>query len=864
MKILNTLTLKHLKMNKRRTIVTIVGVILSCALMMGVGIIFSSVYHNIIESVKKYNGPQEVSINNIKHDELNIVTQNVNVDTVLYEQLLTYGKSEQVLPEDTKPYVVVKNANDYYFHHLTIANGRKPKNDQEIILPTYYNTLLETSYKIGDKITITEGKRIVEGETITDENVAVGDLETFEETGEKTYTIVGFYEKNIFEEYSSPAYSFFTKTDVEKHDNIKTYIVYKKHDKISAKTEKIATELKKTKSNGDYEDVQYNQALLSIYGQSKYENYNTMLTGVVMIMLALISVACIIVIYNSFNISVMERKKQFGLFSSIGATAKQLRYSVFYEAGIIALIGMPLGILGGYIGIDVVIRTINALLPDMMNPKLILVIYPSFVIIPLFFMIAVIFISAYLPARRASKVTPIEAIRQNDDIKLKGKKVKTNRLMRKLFGVEGDIALKNIKRNKKKYRITVVSLFISIVLFVSFSGILKYGLYGSEAMLEATEYDASVRMSSQSSDKVADIAKRLRNISGVEKSLFATSDNMEIPKLKKEDYNKDYYRIFSKSIEELKDNTYSFVVMYKFADEDYEAYKKQIGLTEDRPILIHQAKQTYQDEKGNRKTYTGSILNTDRFKNMMIYFDASNVSDPKGMEIKDIYETDQFPFGLESSALYGQISIVIPHNLYDEIMNKYNQTFQSYDRSTYYMMYFKTSDAKQLEKAVNTMKKESEVNNIQYYNVVEAQKLQRNMILVIKILLYGFIGLVTLIGITSVFNTISTSLALRKKEFAMLRSIGLTPKGFQKILWFESMFFVLKALLYSLPVSFVVIWFVHQSMGQGLDIPGMLIPWEAVMIAVIFSFIIVLMTTIYSTRKMRHENILEAIREENI
>lgn len=853
-------------MNKRRTIVTIIGVILSSALMMGVGMIFSSVYHNMIESIKKYNGPQEVTIKDIPYQDFHIVTHNVNVDTVRYEQFLTYGKLDGTIPRDMKPYIIIKNANSYYYDQLELASGYIPSKDDEILLPTYYNEALQTSYHIGDKITIIEGKRIVDNKEITTEQEIDIKNDTFLATGEKTYTIVGFYKRNIFEEYSSPAYSFFTKTDFAKHDHITSYITYESHDRIHAKTEKIARELKKEKRDYGYEDVVYNEQLLSLYGQSKYENYNTMVTFIIVIILSLISIACIIVIYNSFHISVMERKKQFGLFSSIGATSKQLRYTVFYEAMIVAIIGIPIGVIGGYIGIDIVIRIINILLPNMMDPKLTLAIYPNFVIIPLCFMILVIFLSAYLPARKASKVTPIEAIRQNDDIKLTGKKVKTNRLVKTLFGVEGSVALKNIKRNKKKYRITVVSLFISIVLFISFSGILKYGLYGSEAVLETTEYDAMVYLSGQEEEKLKAISTQLRTLLGVDESSVMTSTNIQIPALKKEDYHKNYYQTFQKEIEERKDELYQHIVIYKLSDEDYKNYQKKIGLKEERPILIHQAKQIYQDHKGNRKTYIGPILNADHFKSMYLYYNMVDMGEKKGMEVTNIYETTVFPLGIEATASYGQISLILPSDIYDHFVYEGdNNTIRAYEPAAkYYEVYFKLKDAKYLENKIKEIEESGEIKGIDYYNVIEVQKMERNMILVIKILLYGFITLVTLIGITSVFNTISTSLALRKKEFAMLRSIGLTPKGFQKILWFESLFFVLKALCYSLPVSFLILYLVHRTMRNGMNVPNMLLPYEAIVISIIFSFFIVLLTTIYSTRKMRCENILDAIREENI
>ena len=138
------------------------------------------------------------------------------------------------------------------------------------------------------------------------------------------------------------------------------------------------------------------------------------------------------------------------------------------------------------------------------------------------------------------------------------------------------------------------------------------------------------------------------------------------------------------------------------------------------------------------------------------------------------------------------------------------------------------------------------------------------MILVIKILLYGFISLVTLIGVTSVFNTINTSIALRRKEFAMLRSMGLTPGGFNKIICFESLFFGMKSLLYALPFSCLVIIWIHMSIGNIVSYSDIMWPWNAFLIAIVGVFLIVFATMIYATKKVKRENILDSIREENI
>lgn len=203
------------------------------------------------------------------------------------------------------------------------------------------------------------------------------------------------------------------------------------------------------------------------------------------------------VIYSSFSISISERGRYLGMLASVGATRKQKRDSVLTEAVLLGIIGIPLGLLLGYLGVFVVTKCIQGLIGDMLNYGMdmetvsmrVIVSWPA--IAGAVILAAVtIFVSAWIPAARASRITPVEAIRQNRDIKLSRKQVKTSKLTRKLFGFEGELALKNLKRNKKRYRATVISLIFCIALYLSVSSFTEYlkGAYQMASGLETANY----------------------------------------------------------------------------------------------------------------------------------------------------------------------------------------------------------------------------------------------------------------------------------------------------------------------------------------------------------------------------------------
>lgn len=848
MSILNDLTIKNLKLNKKRTIVTIVGIILSTALMVGIGLLFSSFQDYMIRETISYNGKYEAEYGDVSLDKLNSIDK--KDFSYFYQKPIGFSKFDSA--NEYKPYLYISSVNKEYFNELHLISGRFAENDSELVISNHINTNGGASYKIGDIITLKYGERVIEGVN-TLANNEYYEEETLNIVGEKTYTIVGIVERSNFEDYSASGYSTFTLDMNDKDGTANVFVMFNNKKKIIKQSEDLAKKL------GYNNAISYNSTLLALYGESTYGNIMKSMITMIVIMLSLVSIGCIVVIYNSFAISVMERKKEFGLLSSIGATKKQLSYTVFFEALIEGIIGIILGICGAYIGIGTVILIINNLIGDILVLKLNLVTNIVFIIIPVIFMILVIFISALVPSRRAAKVSPIEAIRQNDDIKINKKKIKTGKLVNKLFGIEGEIALKNIKRNKKKYRVTIVSLFISIVLFISFSSYMNYTIDTASSVMGEVPYDYQISYFGDDNDidaldKISEIIKS----NDVKEYVSYSAINLSI--IGNYTYSDEYLDFYKSAygddgIKALTNLKYQYISIYILDDISYNKYKELIGLDKDSVILLNKFKGvSYGNNK--RVNYDIPVINNGDINIKICNFDDNDedVDTTKycNKKIDNIFITNKSFDLIEEFSYMSDFKLIVNKKLYDNIS----------DSGTHYTQYNIISDnTDNIDKLTKELDK---YDNVNYTNVKESMKQANNMILVVKILMYGFIGLITLIGVTSVFNTISTSMALRKREFAVLRSIGLTRKGFNKILFFESLFFGLKSLIYAIPVSLGVTIIIHYALADMMSINSIVIPWKAIIISIVSVFVIVLLTMMYSTSKIKKHNIIEQIREENI
>lgn len=246
----------------------------------------------------------------------------------------------------------------------------------------------------------------------------------------------------------------------------------------------------------------FNDDLLRASGITASDSMQSVLYGLISIIMAIIVVGSVALIFNSFAISVSERSRYLGMLSSVGATKRQKRNSVYFEGIIIGLLAIPLGMVAGILGIGVTLSIIGSIMEDMgVETELLMVVSPEALIISAVIAALTIFISTYIPAKRASRITAIDAIRQSHDVKLTKSKVKTNRLVRSLFGVEGEIALKNQKRNKKRSMVTVFSLVVSIILFLSVSYFGSAFTKSLELSTAQQNFDISVQLESDENEE---------------------------------------------------------------------------------------------------------------------------------------------------------------------------------------------------------------------------------------------------------------------------------------------------------------------------------------------------------------------------
>lgn len=929
MNILSKVTWKGMWKNKTRTIVTIIGVILSAAMFMAVTTLGYSLWDYLVRSEIHNSGDFYLRFDYTSQDHLDSLTADERVSDVGSLGILGYATFTLERSDDyTSNETCAVAAGDQAFYDMVairLEEGRFPQNVNEIVITrNIYHYLKEADRpcEVGETLELEIVPEYTECELVLPADGAVFT---------KTYTIVGISEYFVrLNDANLNLSHLFTWVDPE-FAPLWYRIYLKTHDP------KAVYNLLDDMPDGIA--VQTNDSLLEFYGATKYTNYNNAITLICGVLAAIIMVGSVSLIYNAFSISVSERTKQFGLLASIGATRKQIRHSVFTEALLLSVIGIPLGLLSGYVGIAITLHILSARIHTLLTtgggtvflePKLSLL---ALVIAAAIALITVL-ISAAIPARRATKISPIDAIRQKNDYNVPKRSIRVRKAVYKLFGLPGFLSRKYYKVSKKKYRATVNSLVISIILFISAASVsqmirsaadraidtenfdmlcmgdrteleeIRQQEFVAEAVYSAdTDYLASVPDDMLSGsfldcwsaikDEYEMLDKNMHDICLVYledtafKNYLAAHNIPEAPYFSEKTptalvvakevtvyhfdnesgaaerftYAYEPYDAEGETLYMLRDGVPA--VLNPFGADGPGAYSYQYYTTEDGDTVlavvpyIDMGNNMIQEDWDNRVEYLLRLQTSGDGITTVHYYGRDPVTGaiseaPQATEtmntpsIRIGATVTELPFGINNSAVdsYYYNYLILPMSALPEnsdVAVDLCITVSDYAAAKTYL--------------------DATLGEDRYWDYKASEENNRTLVLLINVFSYGFIILISLISVANVFNTISTNVSLRRRDFGMLRSVGFREKDLLKMMNYECLTYGGKALIWGIPIS-LVLSFLIQNINRGISSVEFTPPWSALMIAVVCVFLVVFTTMFYAVSKLRKDNPIEAIRIE--
>lgn len=939
MNLMKTLTLKNLKLNRKRTIVTIVGIILATALLSALVTLVSSFQYSMIEYQKQKGGDFHVKFSNVKMSELSEFKNNRNIESTFETMGMGFAKLNGCKNED-KPYAYVMATDEAGFEKgcFNLIEGRMAKNEDEIVIPRHLKTNGRIDIKVGDEITLDIGKRYDSNtESVISENCAYEhEAETLTDTVTKQYKVVGIMERPGYgmEDYSAAGYTFVTYSDElaaidngtksEASEVDTTLTVYSRYtqralrnkdavtadiigvdEKLFEKANDSSVEMSAEESdrflkemeNAKY-DIYINGFLISYECVFPIDGtFKALFTvaAVVALIIILTSVYCI---KNSFNISITEKIRQYGMLASVGATRRQIKSSVKTEAAMLGVVGIPVGTMSGILASLILVKVVNALSAGWLNFALSFHTSMPALILAVILSIATIYFSATGSARRAAKVTPLEAIRNTKEIKIKSAKLKTPAIIGRIWGIGGVISYKNIKRNNKKYRTTVTSIVICSVTFIVISYFMSMAFSVVGMSYASVDYNIGINMSCKKDLDIEKISELLSGIEGAEDYLVGAGYYFDVDK---PEYTKEYGEYCGQLYDDSEDVSQEFLITV-LNDKSYDKYASDAGIknADTGAILVNKGTFDVYNEKSSK--YVKEEMELYKYKagdtircGYNVYDDASsddnavegdtessteiNTEDNSGyvdeetinngvrktLDVTIAGVTDKVPTCYNG---YGNTSLLFMNKKgFESLWADGKSGNELKPGNAMYSAYVVAENADEYQ---DTFEKETEENpeysQISFYvsNMDKQMRDEKSLFTLLGVFAYGLIVVIALIGITNIINTLSTGMELRSREFATLRSIGMTDKQFAGMVRLESVFISVKALVIGVPLGILISYLLCVMMNRMDDAIIYEPPYKAIILCIVVVIMLIYAIMKLSMTKLRHNNIIETIKNENL
>lgn len=881
MRIEKKLTLAHIRLNKKRTALTILGIIISVAMIVSVFIGIASFMNYTERVIISTIDSAHFSIQDIDSRKLDILK---NDDRIKSVGLIENGRADTsgVRVEGAKSLRCSTAYINWYdsdmFNQMYIEDmaGVFPKNNKEILINQAYIDKNGFDWKVGDTITLQTGRRHDETEVDFFHITYTGEYkygEIFDFYENRSFKIVGIINDNILDYQINQMYSVCDENSV-----YGAHVQLKKVTPFSMKAiNDIAKKLGIDPDNKSKGNFFLNEKLLATHlcGSLDSDMFTKYLPMGAVILL-IILVAAFMLIYNTFGMSIAERIRYLGMLSSVGATRTQKRNSSYFEGLILGVIGVPIGIVQGIIIMLIGVKLINNAGFTDIPVKFVMPVWS--VVAAVVTSVLTIFLSVYAPAKKASHATAIEAIRQNNMIEIKN--TKTPSLIKKLFGFEGVLAHKNLRRNGKRSRLITVSIAVSCILFLC----MNYYCSLTTALVSDDlnkPYQIDFELASYADRE--QVLKDIENLDGV-KNVYSINNYGYAYGKAAVDFSYDekitQENNTTKKYKNLWDDV--TVILNYIDDNDFNALCEKNGIDpkpyyeikdkRQKCVIMNNIDHKENGDKVFNENIIGGVLTTDLsegFENDESFKEDGLTKEEQEafwqellerqtfVDIAGIveYDKDNYACNLNSTR---EISTYAPLSTEPAIVDLFND----YEGDYALMFGVETDNHKEVCEAIKRYfddhpeyaKDDSTWIRDCYSYAIKS--IQQNK--VIKVFMYSFILLITMITFTNIINTITTSIALRRREFAMIKSVGITPSGFKKMISFESIFYGIDALFIAVPVSIGINLLLSRIVGDGkLPYEFNFIMYFIVVIAVV---LFVGSTMLYSIREIKNDNIIENIK----
>ena len=837
MNILRIYTLDYLRHNKRMACAIMAAILLTTTMLSALcGLVYTTWSDNVRLTREEDGNWHGELFDTTYARDLDLIENYASVEATLIKGPWEVAQLTQ--STEKRPYLILRDANTAYWDSMPegrlITQGRVPQKPGEIALSKqYFDDFPDT--QIGDVWTLPVGDRIAGGTALAETAAKAAD-ETFQETGTKTYTIVG--ELDAVTPSTTPAYTaigYLDERTLLPDDQITVYLRFSNMRDTYKELPKIAATLGwQTDEYGDY-NLRYNATYLGHYlvfppdAFSEIRLQNLELPLSFLTLAVLVVGVFVLIIHNTFAVSASARLTQLGILASVGATPRQIKKSVLFEGLILTVIPLPIGLFLGFAldkGVFWLINHSNQSLRDA-NDVIFTFGLPS-CIPAIILTLVTVYLSALIPARRVSKMAPIAAIRQGDGVRLK--KAKKHRLLARFFGLEGELSARALDARRRAYRTATLSLILSFVTLTSLFYIMS--IQTAAESIYPDPYLNARHISFASQNGVPLTAAQmddLRQTDGVSHILFCSDISFStlVPAEAQD-----------AGLQQADGSFADIAATHQFyptaqADGSFRLLVQVIGL-DDQSFRDYCAAQDidptpYYQDPDLAIFYNQTESRTQSTRRDPVYYPILDLSAGDTLTLHErVYDeddTDTFQPSLTVGAFAGTlpalgeslshytIAAIVPMQTEQALAaQNHNRSVRGLCTTGYALVDTPSADLG-FYPAIHAVSDRIEQKLHRLYgagdytivNIADQHDTSVDGQRVMQICIWFAAALIALIGLSNIASTVSGSLHQRRREFAMLRSAGLSPHGLRRMLLLEALFLGLRPVLWSLPFQAAVI-----------------------------------------------------------
>ena len=875
-RVVKKLAKQDIKANKRTSISIMVAILIASTFLCALFTFVQSYWNQSIQQEIYQAGDWDAQLLDIQAGQLAEIQGNDNV-----QKIMAKGNNQTAqLPDGTElPFLLVQNCDAQYWDSMHEKNlmihGRVPQAPGEIVVGKSFFEQ-NPSYQIGDTVSVVLGERKVSSEPV-DFLSPTQSGETFEKVAEAQYTIVGEIDMTVSSAYNGyPAYGWLDPYVLPGDTDLVAYLQVKNPSAIFDTIPQIAQTIEmKADEYGDY-PYRYHTALLGLYGIYEPGHFwnsdlPKLFLAVVLVALASMTVFSYI-IRGAFSISAKRKMKELGILKSIGMTSKQVQRMVFYEARQLAFLPILLSVGLGYLFSYGVLSGYSALVGDAMEHPITVSFSPWVALGSMVLSFLTVLLAASGPAKQVGKFRPIEAVKESWNLTTL-KKSKKHTLLKKWFGFIGKLSANSIAANRKLFRTCTATLCLCLVLMFSFLAVFAISDVNNTKAEQDNHFDVNITMEpGQQVDQA--LIQELKALPHVTNEATYTMANCAIW-VSDDDLSSEFVTsggFGTKAAGEYvvnRDGQYRIpCVLIGLEQDSYDACLAKAGMEplENGTAIVVNSVVKNPDSRGyEAKKEMTSYLNLETGQSLNItekFLDSIQGNYTFDLNVGTTIQ--ELPdIGLHTA--FYTLPILVPMDEYYRIIGNFSEDRAVYNYRTYMNLAIEDGLDAQIQKDADQICSAYLSSDDFYTSSKTERAITRDQLTnATMLVVYSLTALFGIVGISSATSAILNSLYQRRKDFAMLRSVGLDKKGLHRLLSIEGFLLASKPILFGLPVLLFIIgavlWMQDVTFGEFLGVFSL---W-GLLAFIVLTLLLISGIYAFASRQIRKDIVVEVLKDETV